>query len=85
MLAAEEARLPVAVRERIYTDPFARGGMNELPLAEIDAAVGCAFFVSLKKDEITGDQFLCALCPEAELILLVRGDRKSTRLNSSHW
>ena len=71
MLAAEEPRFPVVVRQCVDADPLARGGMDELVLAEVDAAVGCALLIGLKKDEVAGHKLLCALCSETELVLLI--------------
>ena len=63
MLAAEEARFPVVVRKFVNADAFARGGVDKFAFAEVDAAVGSALFICFEKDEIAGDELLCALCP----------------------
>ena len=71
MLAAKEAWLPIVVRQRIDAHALARGGVDELVFAEVDAAVGRALFIRLEKDEIAGYEFLRALCAQSEFVLLV--------------
>ena len=71
MLAAEKAWLPIVVRQRIDAHALARGGVDELVLAEVDAAVGRALFIRLEKDEIAGYELLRALCAQSEFVLLI--------------
>lgn len=54
VLAAEVARLPVAVRQRVDADAFAGARVDEVAAAEVDAAVRGAGLVGREEDEVAG-------------------------------
>lgn len=45
--------------------------MDELAAAQVQAAVGGAFLVGFKEDQISGDEFLGAFGAQSQLVLLV--------------
>jgi len=75
VLSPEKARLPIIVGEFVNAYALARRGVNELPLAKVDAAVRCALFVGLEEDKVAGHEFLRTLGAQTEFVLFICGAR----------
>ena len=72
MLAAVETGLPVGIAELIDAHTLARRGMDETPVAQVDAAVGCTGFIGREEYEIAGHELPDAGRALPELVLLIR-------------